>query len=73
MGKPDCPRCANNRQTYPVGDGLWRCRRCSAEFDPEDDGDFGYGDPAKQVEHKELRQIAIRERTKARKARGLRR
>ena len=61
---PDCPGCGGNR-TYAVGDGLWRCKTCSSEFDPEHDGDVTYGDPAKQVANKAERELRTKAKRKA--------
>ena len=43
-----CPRCGMATVTKSGStDRAWYCHHCELEFEPEDDGDIGYGDPAK--------------------------
>ena len=52
---PRCPWCNTTKHVRPSGTSYraWYCGRCGKEFEPEDDGDIGYGRPSKRLERKE--------------------
>ncbi|MFB3894309.1 MAG: hypothetical protein ACE15C_20075 [Phycisphaerae bacterium] len=54
MTEPLCPLCRSrgDRQL----DGTYRCRQCDAWYDGTDDGDVGYGDPARIAARNERRE-----------------
>ena len=61
-----CPKCGTHK-TRPNGDRLFFCSVCNMLFEPESDGDIGYGDPARIAERREQREI--REKRQASEAR----
>lgn len=53
---PPCPKC-NSRKTRPNGERLFWCVKCEMLFDLSgEDGDIGYGDPARVAERREKRE-----------------
>ena len=65
MKDPKCPRCQRKSST-PSGTTprAYYCHGCRIEFEPESDGDIGYGDPARIAERREQREIADQARRK---------
>ena len=53
---PVCPWCNTAKHVRLTGFRHFYCGRCGREFDGVDDGETGYGDPAKTAERKEQRQ-----------------
>ena len=55
-GAARCPRCHRPTDT-PGGSTLraFYCHHCQMEFEPEDDGDVGYGSPSRRLEREERR------------------
>jgi hypothetical protein len=55
---PNCPWCHSSKHVQASGTTMkaMYCRRCSREFEAEDDGVVGYGSPEKYAERSERRQ-----------------
>ena len=65
MSNPDCTECGSNH-TYPSTDNAddksYRCKQCSAWFEPDDDvGDY-CTDPTRRIQREEARARRRRER-----------
>ena len=68
MRDPKCPRCQRKTATTSgTTPRAYFCPHCRIEFEPESDGDIGYGDPARIAERREQREI--REKRQASEAR----
>lgn len=52
---PRCPWCNTARHVSSSATTLraWYCGKCRREFEPEDDGDLGYGRPERRLERQE--------------------
>ena len=56
IGTARCPRCHTiTATTSGTTDRAWYCHECRMEFEPDDDGDIGYGRPSKRLEREERR------------------
>ena len=69
MNEPKCVRCGKSKNVRESGTTphAWYCGDCQIEFEPEDDGRFGYGDPARQVANREAYDLAAKQRRRARR------
>jgi hypothetical protein len=63
---PRCPRC--NRRGSTNEGTICYCHHCKMQFDSQDDGTVGYGDPSRRIEREERqaarKRIAVRNSTK---------
>jgi len=59
---PDCPWCGSNRAVYACGERNYWCRNCNREWDPEDDGEIGYGRPEVNAMRREERERRRKDR-----------
>ena len=58
-----CPSCGHGTATKSGSTArAWYCHECRLEFEPEDDGDIGYGRPEKRLEREERAQLQARAR-----------
>ena len=48
-----CPRCNRVTHAKTHGKDRWYCHFCRMEFEPDDDGDIGYGPPHRRVMREE--------------------
>lgn len=69
---PACPWCHTTKhvQTGSLPKSFY-CRNCRREFEADDDGTVGYGDPARHVERRERHKLSQQERNR-RTSEGLR-
>ncbi len=69
MSEIKCVRCGKSKHVCTSGTTphAWYCRDCDVEFEPEDDGRFGYGDPARLVANREVYDLAAKQRRRARR------
>ena len=62
---PPCPLCRSTRtyrSTDNPADHSWRCKDCSAWFEPDDEGGDYCTDPTRRLEREEERARKQRER-----------
>jgi DNA-directed RNA polymerase subunit RPC12/RpoP len=53
---PDCPQCGSNRtykSTDDPEDKSYKCKQCSAWFEPEDDAGDYHTDPTRRIQREE--------------------
>ena len=67
MSQYDDPRCpACNRPGVKSGKRLFFCPTCRMEYEPDDDGTTGYGDPARIAAEHEHQRLAEKARKRRR-------
>ena len=52
---PECVHCHKVNAVRPYGNRDWYCLDCKIIFDPEDDGDVGYGPSDRRMNREERR------------------
>lgn len=60
---PPCPTCESNAKAVDIGDGQYRCDKCTVIYDRNpDEGGTHFNDPAKRIEKEEQRASTKRRR-----------